>query len=325
VKPAFSVILFTVLSGAGLGALALAALADLTSPWIEQPVVSTQAMTTAWVIALALVIAGLGASTLHLANPRNAWRSLVRWRSSWLSREALAAVAFIPLALLHVALPAFAPGISSTALAAAIVLLAWTVLYCTAMIYASLKPIRQWHTMRVPVAFWLLAHASGALLVVCAIATERRVATGWIVLALALFVIALLAKLEYWRFIDGMRGRVSLERAIGVDKGVGPPGRERGAVRTVAARLLDVGHSKGTFLTHEFMHTPDATALRTVRTVALVAGFAIPLLWLSWGEGDWRVGAVAFIVCLIGLTAERWLFFAEARHTVRLYHGETTT
>jgi DMSO reductase anchor subunit len=25
---------------------------------------------------------------------------------------------------------------------------------------------------------------------------------------------------------------------------------------------------------------------------------------------------------LVGLIAERWLFFVEARHTVRLYHGE---
>ena len=37
-------------------------------------------------------------STLHLANPRNAWRSLARWRSSWLSREALAALVLIPVA-----------------------------------------------------------------------------------------------------------------------------------------------------------------------------------------------------------------------------------
>jgi len=28
---------------------------------------------------------------------------------------------------------------------------------------------------------------------------------------------------------------------------------------------------------------------------------------------------------MLGLTAERWLFFAEARHTVRLYHGDRTT
>ena len=29
--------------------------------------------------------------------------------------------------------------------------------------------------------------------------------------------------------------------------------------------------------------------------------------------------------CIIGLMAERWLFFVEARHTVRLQHGERRT
>ena len=33
------------------------------------------------------------------------------------------------------------------------------------MIYASLKPIRQWHTLRVPLAYVVLGHASGAVIV----------------------------------------------------------------------------------------------------------------------------------------------------------------
>src|SRR6476619_2855481 len=182
-NPALSVILFSVLSGAGLGALALMALADLAwragvieAPW--SPV-----LTSAAAIALVLVIAGLCASTLHLANPRNAWRSLARWRSSWLSREALAALAFIPVAGAYVALHASGSPSWTQALAGATVLLAWAMLYCTAMIYASLKPVRQWHTARVPVAFFLLGHASGALLIACAIATERTATTGWMVAA----------------------------------------------------------------------------------------------------------------------------------------------
>ena len=31
------------------------------------------------------------------------------------------------------------------------------------------------------------------------------------------------------------------------------------------------------------------------------------------------------VFCIIGVLAERWLFFAEARHTVRLYHGDPRT
>ena len=335
-KPALSVILFTVLSGAGLGALALIALAEVVQPVLAVSAAWQPAMTSGAAIALTLVIAGLCASTLHLANPRNAWRSLARWRSSWLSREALGAMAFIPVAIAYIAMHAFVGVPSTVAIAAVIVLLAWVMLYCTAMIYASLKPIRQWHTARVPLAFWLLAHASGALLIVCAMAAARSISTGWMVLAVMLFVAALLVKLEYWRFVGGMRGGVTLARAIGVPHGVGPPDRGRTDARTVAARLLDVGHSKGTFLTDEFVHASAEDTKRLLRAVALVAGFGIPLLWLAAGLGiplpglggghpDWRIGAAAFVACMIGMTAERWLFFAEARHTVRLYHGDATT
>ena len=320
-KPALSVILFTVLSGAGLGALALIALADLASHVLAQ-VRLPSSMTTVSVIALLLVIAGLSASTLHLAKPSNAWRSLTRWRSSWLSREALVAMVFIPVAIAYIGLHFLGVAASTTALALAVVLLAWAMLYCTAMIYASLKPIRQWHTARVPLAFWLLGHASGALLVVCALSVEQSVATGWIAASLVLFVLALLVKLEYWRFVGDTSGGVTLGRAIGVDHGVGPPRRGGDGGRTVAASLLDVGHSKGTFLTREFLHTPGDSTRRWLRIIALVAGFAIPLLWLVIGHADWRTGAAAFVICMIGLIAERWLFFAEARHTVRLYHGE---
>lgn len=323
-KPALSVILFTVLSGAGLGALALIALADLASHALAQ-VRLPSSMTTVSVIALLLVIAGLSASTLHLAKPSNAWRSLTRWRSSWLSREALVAMVFIPVAIAYIGLHFLGVAASTTALAPAVVSLAWAMLYCTAMIYASLKPIRQWHTARVPLAFWLLGHASGALLVVCGLSVEQSVATGWIAASLVLFVLALLVKLEYWRFVGDTSGGVTLGRAIGVDHGVGPPRRGGDGGRTVAASLLDVGHSKGTFLTREFLHTPGDSMRRVLRIIALVAGFAIPLLWLVIGHADWRMGAAAFVICMIGLIAERWLFFAEARHTVRLYHGEAAT
>ena len=42
-------------------------------------------------------------------------------------------------------------------------------------------------------------------------------------------------------------------------------------------------------------------------------------------RADWRIGATAWLLCMIGVAAERWLFFADARHAVRLYHGDRTT
>ena len=57
----------------------------------------------AYLLALALISGGLLSSTLHLGNPQRAWRALSQWRSSWLSREGVMAIAtFLPLAWLAV-------------------------------------------------------------------------------------------------------------------------------------------------------------------------------------------------------------------------------
>src|SRR5258708_28666525 len=88
-KPALSIVFFTVSSGAGLGLLALLALTDLL---MIGGGLSRSQLLTAGLLGFALVSAGLLASTLHLANPKNAWRSFARFRTSWLSREAVFAV-----------------------------------------------------------------------------------------------------------------------------------------------------------------------------------------------------------------------------------------
>ena len=267
--------------------------------------------------------AGLASSVLHLANPRNAWRSFARFRTSWLSREAVFAAALFPVAAVYAILLANpAVGRSHTFFAVATIVLAWTVLLSTAMIYASLKPIRQWHTIWTPVNYLLLGHWSGALLLaamVCAYAGSFR---AFVVVAGVLGALALAAKLAYWHAI-GEHGAAAptIERAIGVREGVHGPG----AMSVMQARLLDVGHSHGTFLTKEFGFELARRHAALLRAAALVLGFALPLLWLASRAESWPLGLAAALCGMIGLLAERWLFFAEARHTVRLYHGDRRT
>jgi len=314
--PAFSVIVFTVFSGAGLGALAVAALLDLAARAEALPL-APAALAPAVALGVLLAVIGLASSALHLANPRNAWRSLTRWRTSWLSREALCALVLMPLGALYAAGLYF--GVADARLLAfAIVPLAWTLLLCTAMIYASLKPIRQWHTPRVPIGYFILGHASGALAVLAVTPADPQTSSALVAVVVALLAVGLVSRLEYWRFVRGAQGSVTLERAIGVAQGVRPPG----PASVMAARLLDAGHSRGTFLTREFVVRVSPARVASARAVAVIAGFVLPalaivlepeLVWLALGA------------CVVGLLAERWLFFAEARHTVRLYHGEART
>jgi sulfite dehydrogenase (quinone) subunit SoeC len=63
-----------------------------------------------------------------------------------------------------------------------------------------------------------------------------------------------------------------------------------------------------------------------LRAIARTTGFALPsLLTLVALFGGAATGAVAAALAVVsaalGLVIERWLFFAEAKHTVTLYYG----
>ncbi len=325
-KPALSVIFFTVASGAGLGLLALVALVDLAGSieLLRFPAESTPEMTYAAAMGLAFAVAGFCVSTLHLANPRNAWRAFSRIRTSWLSREAVFALVFVAVAALYAAMLATgAGGIARMAVAIAVIVLALTVLTCTAMIYASLKPIRQWRTRWTPAVYLTLGLWSGAVLL-RAFLRDVDGADVLLPFAAALGMIGMIVKAAYWRTIDGTTGSITLEQAIGVDHGVRPPSRAGGAT-VMRARLLDAGHTHGTFLTDEFGFVLARRHRRWLRAAFWIGGIAIPLAWILSGPADLAAALVANVACLGGLLAERWLFFAEAKHTVRLYHGEATT
>jgi len=317
-KPAFSIIFFTVSSGAGLGLLALIALVDMVAPGS----LPAHALWRGALLGLSLVAAGLASSVLHLANPRNAWRSWVRVRTSWLSREAAAATTLFAVGAAYVALVAHdTAGAPRVLLEWATCVLAWSVLVCTAMIYASLKPIRQWHTRWTPANYLLLGHWSGAMLLSALACAYAPRAGAFFALAAGLGVAALAGKLAYWRAIGDAARAPTLERAIGVREGVHGPG----PMSVAHARLLDVGHSHGTFLTREFGFVLARQHARGLRGAAVALGFGLPLVWLVTGFARWQAAIAAATCCIIGLLIERWLFFAEARHTVRLYHGDPRT
>ena len=183
--PAFSVIFFTTASGAGYGLLVLLGIFAAIG-WLPE----TRALgACATGLALAMITAGLLASTAHLGQPGRAWRALSQWRSSWLSREGVFAVlTYIPASLFFLGW-AF-PGAIDVAwkgwglLAAALALMT---IYCTAKIYASLKTIRQWNIGHVTPGYFLIGLLGGALLTAFLAAAFGVFIEefSWLVLALA--------------------------------------------------------------------------------------------------------------------------------------------
>jgi sulfite dehydrogenase (quinone) subunit SoeC len=285
--PAPSIVLFTTSSGAGYGLLVFAALGGLLG---LVPVTSASGLALL-LPALALITAGLLSSTLHLGHPERAWRALSQWRSSWLSREGVAAVlTYLPtlaLAWLWITAERLEPLLAILAAA-----LALSTIYCTAMIYASLKPIPRWHHPLVPPVYLGLGLASGALLG----RRDHRLARrrqgagpgagrprgpGRCLAA----QVALLA--------GNRLGQAHLTTADAI--GLGSRG---------TARLVEAPHTETNYILDEMGFRIARKHKAKLRRHALVAGFAIPgallLLALAIGPAAPALLTIAAALTLVG-------------------------
>ena len=308
--PASSILVFTTASGAGYGLLCLLGLAGALQ--LVPPV--------RWLgfvglgLALGLIALGLAASTFHLKHPERAWRALSQWRSSWLSREGVAAlVTFLPTGLFALGWV----GLGDTGgiwalfglLAAAGALLT---VYCTGQIYASLKTIRQWHHPKVVPIYLALALATGALWLTALLRLFGSPALWPAVLALAALLLAWGLKLLYWQ-----------EPA-----GPGPtPETATGLGNLGRVRPLDPPHTESNYLMQEMGFRVARKHAERLRRLALMFGAGIPaagmvLLFAVGGTLGIALAIIAALSGLLGALIERWLFFAEATHTVMLYYRE---
>jgi len=306
-NPAPSIVFFTVASGAGYGMLFWM---GLLRPLGLVPG-SAGFGAAAVGLALVLVMLGLLSSTAHLGRPERAWRALSQWRSSWLSREGVAAVAtFAPAGLFFIAVIggkewlAWWTGLLA---AAGAVVTVW----CTGMIYASLRTIRQWHHPLVTPGYLLFAAFSGAALLAMLGAFWGAAAPAAIAAVLGALGYAL--KRAYWTSVDASPPVATMESATGL-----------GFIGKV--RPLDPPHTETNYLLREMGFRVARAHAARLRLIAGIAGFAAPaaLLALALVTGGMLGGLLAVVgtaSALLGLLAERWLMFAEATHTVTLYYG----
>lgn len=311
-KPAFSVLIFTVCSGAGYGLI----MWMLGMQMLSNNPVDTTELFIGGAIGLFLVTLGLLSSTLHLANPKNAWRAFNRFRTSWLSREGVFAVLLYPLFLGYVLTLWLNQGSLNsiaTLLGVVSLVIALLTVFSTGMIYASLKPIRQWHNPLTTPLYILFSLMSGSLL--------------YALLSLGVSGEFPLPTLWHFAILVGLSGVTKLIYFIVIGKPDGATINTATGFSQAQVRLLDAGHNADTFLTKEFVFNPDALKLVRYRRIMFVLAFILPLLLIACALylnlTFLAYGAIASVFA--GLLLERWLFFAEARHVVRLYHGDQRT
>jgi DMSO reductase anchor subunit len=308
-RPAPSLLLFTTLSGAGYGLLAIWAVFGLAGVLPEEPLAGALGL----VPALLSIGGGLLASTFHLARPDRAWRAFSQWRTSWLSREAVAAVAtFAPALALAFGWLALGRVWALAAFLAAVG--AGLTVFCTGRIYATLVPIPRWHQPLTTPVFLALALASGAALAVLFTAALGSGTNAAGITALVTLPIAWGLKLLWWRSGDRAPPAATAAAAIGL------PG-------ATPVRLVEPAHTAGSWLLDETGFRVARRHAARLRRLALLFGVGLPwpllALGLLLGDGWTLLLALAAVLPLaVALAIERWLFFAEARHTVGLWYGE---
>lgn len=288
--PAPSVILFTVLSGAGFGMLAFLGLGF--------PAVTGGVAFAMFFIAFALAVGGLLASTFHLGHPERAMKAFSQWRTSWLSREGVLAV----LALLSMglyALGAIFAGIQLTIVGWIGAALSLATVYATSMIYAQLKTIPRWNSPLTTAYFMSLSIAGGALL------------AGQAKLSAALLLLAGLVQIVTW--MKGDTRFAERGHTIGTATGLGSRGK---------VRLFEGPHSGTNYLLKEFVYAVGRKHAQKLRVIALLGMSILPAALLLATQAGHVVAVIAIALHLAGTMASRWLFFAQAEHVVGLYYDK---
>ncbi len=302
-NPAFSVVIFTTIAGAAQGLVVALALGELIGLAISSRFASNSLL-----LAAVMLLIGLGASFAHLGRPERAWRAALMWRTSWLSREVIVLPAFIGITALWWL--ALRQGISTPLLPIAAIVLAALLWYCTAMIYSCLRFIQEWAQPLTLVNFVLIGLSSGFILAsaLAALMGELPLLAFTGPAALLLTLLAWVSRAMSLRHNATLKHKSNLHTATGIK----------------APNLVQksMGMSAGSFNTREFFHGRSMAMLKQLKLVFLILCFGLPALLALWGISGG--GATAWILAVLvqapGLLAERWFFFAQAKHPQNLYY-----
>jgi len=311
--PEFSIILLTVFAGAGQGLFLFIFAADLLGAIRGAPL-APDTVTLAAVMALALMTAGLVASVFHLSHPLRGVKAARRYKSSWLSREALALPPAMGLIALYGAAAWLDYSVDARLAIGAVAAAASLYLYlATGMIYASVPYIKEWNTAYTPLSFTLIGLAVGGMGAVAALEISGGGALTMVRGVIPILLAAALVKWWHWRRNARLFTPFTPHAAIGVMR--------------PDARLMDMGTTYQHYNTTEYDARAPAATVETMRYIVIGALFIGPLALLSLdympllrGEGGW-LGAPALVLALTGAVAERWLFFVEGNHAQNLYYG----
>jgi sulfite dehydrogenase (quinone) subunit SoeC len=305
-KPAASIILFTTLAGAAQGMAVVLALATLAG------IAPASGLALMLWTATGMLVVSLIASFFHLGHPARAWRAVLMWRTSWMSREVIVLPLFIGIvgawAIVAGQAPAGHPA--HTALAWIVIAGAIALWYCTAMIYACIRFIQEWAHPLTVINYTALGIASGVVTcgALAVLAGEGDFARRLVPWALASTALAWFTRAISLARNARLKPRSTVQSATGI--------------RSDRLVQKSMGMTGGSFNTREFFHGASLHAYRAAKAGFQVLAFLLPLALLAWAllGGPPVAWLLALAAQALGMLVERWFFFAQARHPQNIYY-----
>lgn len=309
-RPAFSVVFLTTLCGVAQGQLLTLVLIEALARATGMQVPSTFYVVGS-AIAVLLGVLGLFASFFHLGHPERAWRAIAMWRTSWLSRECIVLPVFLALT--------FAYGIAhwsgfggTLAIGSLGAFVSVALFVCTAMIYACLRFLQEWASPLTIANFILLGCASGCTLATACAAWLAPELVAWLApCACALTIAGGATRIASLMRNARLKPKSTVQSATGI--------------RNAKVEQKSRGFTASAFNTREFFHGQSQRTLQTVKFGFLITAFAVPFVLTGAGAIAQTSTAAfalvaAFAIQYAGLVAERWYFFADARHPQNIYY-----
>ena len=287
--PAPSIILFTVLSGFGFGLTSIVGLLQFLNQISMVDIIIFSSM------GLFFSTIGLISSFFHLANKKNAIKSMSQWQTSWLSREAISSIFCLSIVVGNIGW-IFVQNMYINEVGIILFLLSLITVFTTSMIYAQLKTVPSWNNMLTPTLFIFAALAGGSILI-----TDHA--------SLVLLLIFAVLQVLFWYIAD--RSFIDIETTVGTALGFS---------KNEDIRAFDAAHTNRNYLLNEMVYKVARKHAVKIRCISFFAAFVLPMSLILIFPGNFSVSVLIIASHLVGIYFSRWLFFAEAKHSVSFYY-----
>ncbi|MFW2330848.1 MAG: dimethyl sulfoxide reductase anchor subunit family protein [Nitrospinota bacterium] len=317
-RPVWSIIILTIFASIAEGVVIFLTTAEITATLgFASPLPADSRLITA-IVALSFLLAALLASFFNLANKSRGIKAIMRWKTSWISRKVILFPIFSAMIFFYTVMLYFEIG--STLRGAIIFAASLTglmLVISSAMIYYSIKFVKEWATLYTILNFIAVGLAIGSFTFIAILEfTNLSLIEHMAIIdfGLALIFIALLIKTGSLIRNDSIYSSITSKSALQFESD--------------KIELIDNGAAYPHYNTVEYFHISGKRKIPIGRIAMIVLTFLLPIIGLLikyYFKAQFAIEpSLIFSILLlmiIGGLIERWLFFVDSNHVQNIFYG----